>query len=106
MVDDRVERLAGVPGRFSRMRSKTTIVSWTLKPMTVSIAVTNRASTCMPRSVPRMANVPTTTMTSWSRAMSAEAPNSKSWKRKVIQARMPIEPEDDQLEGLRRSGRC
>ena len=30
--------------RFSRTRSNTTIVSWTLNPMTVSIAVTNRAS--------------------------------------------------------------
>ena len=38
--------------RFSRIRSKTTIVSWTLKPMTVSIAVTNRASISMRKIVP------------------------------------------------------
>ena len=38
------------------------------------------------------ANVPTTTITSWSSAMSAVAPIRKSRKRKVIQARMPIEP--------------
>ena len=39
--------------RFSRTRSKTTIVSWTEKPMTVSIAVTNRASISRPKSVPQ-----------------------------------------------------
>ena len=46
VVDDLLERLAGTCcARFSRMRSKTTIVSWTEKPITVSSAVTNRAST-------------------------------------------------------------
>ena len=34
--------------RFSRTRSNTTIVSWTEKPMTVSIAVTNRLSIWRP----------------------------------------------------------
>src|SRR5436190_4638890 len=77
---------------FSRIRSNTTIVSCTLKPMTVSIAVTNSASTSTPKSVPRIANVPTTTITSWSRATSAETPNFTSWKRNVIQIRIPNEP--------------
>ena len=36
--------------------------------------------------------MPTTTMTSWSRATSAVAPNLTSRKRKVIQGRIPIEP--------------
>ena len=43
---------------FSRIRSNTTIVSWTLKPMTVSIAVTNRASISTWKNVPRIANAP------------------------------------------------
>ena len=57
--------------RFSRIRSNTTIVSCTLKPMTVSIAVTNSASISTPKNVPRIAKTPTTTMTSWSSATSA-----------------------------------
>src|SRR5579862_6874223 len=60
--------------------------------MTVSIAVTNRASISTLKKVPRMANVPTTTTTSWSRATRAVAPNFTSRKRNVIQARIPIEP--------------
>ena len=51
--------------RFSRIRSNTTIVSWTLKPMTVSIAVTNRASISIRKIVPSIAKIPTTTITSW-----------------------------------------
>src|SRR6478672_1628533 len=78
--------------RFSRIRSKTTIVSWTLKPMTVSIAVTNRASISIRKIVPSIAKMPTTTMTSWARATSAVTPNFTSWNRYVIQARMPTEP--------------
>ena len=67
--------------RFSRIRSNTTIVSWTEKPMTVSIAVTNRPSICMPANVPRIANTPTTTSTSWSSATRAVVPIRKSRKR-------------------------
>src|SRR5450755_904451 len=68
------------------------MVSWTLKPITVSIAVTNRASISTLKNVPRIAKVPTTTTTSWSRATSAVAPNFTSRKRNVIQARIPIDP--------------
>src|SRR3990172_2909606 len=78
--------------RFSRTRSKTTIVSWTEKPMTVSIAVTNSASTWRPKNVPPMAKMPTTTMTSWTSAAIAVMPIRKSAKRKVIQPRIPAEP--------------
>ena len=53
-----VERLAGMPARFSRTRSNTTIVSWTEKPMMVSIAVTNSPSIWTPKNVPRIANTP------------------------------------------------
>ena len=81
MVDDLVERLAGVARRFSRTRSKTTIVSWTLKPMTVSIAVTNSASIWTPANVPRSAKTPTTTSTSWSSETSAVTPNLMSRNR-------------------------
>ncbi len=66
---------------FSRTRSKTTIVSWTLKPITVSIAVTNRASISTLRNVPRIANMPTTTITSWTSETSAVTPNLTSRKR-------------------------
>ena len=78
--------------RFSRMRSKTTMVSWTLNPMTVSIAVTNRASIWRPVTVPIRAKMPTTTMTSWMSAPMAVTPIRKSPKRKVIQAMMPRAP--------------
>ena len=44
--------------RFSRTRSNTTIVSWTEKPMTVSIAVTNSASIWRSMNVPRSAKTP------------------------------------------------
>ena len=67
--------------RFSRTRSNTTIVSWTEKPMTVSIAVTNRPSIWRPKNVPRIANTPTTTRTSCSSATSAVTPILKSRKR-------------------------
>src|SRR4051794_19184316 len=78
--------------RFSRIRSNTTIVSCTEKPMTVSIAVTNRLSIWSPRNVPRIANAPTTTRTSWRSEISAQTPILKSRKRYVIQSRMPIDP--------------
>src|SRR5664280_2372232 len=60
--------------------------------MTVIIAVTNRASIWVPNSVPRIAKMPTTTMTSWSRATRAAAPNLMLWNRMPIQIRMPREP--------------
>ena len=44
--------------RFSRTRSNTTIVSCTLNPMIVSIAVTNRASIWTPKKVPSRAKKP------------------------------------------------
>ena len=78
--------------RFSRTRSNTTIVSWTEKPMTVSMAVTNSASICRPKNVPPMAKTPMTTTTSWSRAAMAVMPIRKSLNRNVIQPRMPSEP--------------
>src|SRR5262245_54538206 len=78
--------------RFSRTRSNTTIVSWTEKPMTVSIAVTNRPSIWSPAKVPRNANTPTTTSTSWSSEISAVVPIRTSRKRYVIQSRIPIDP--------------
>src|SRR5512147_1579299 len=68
------------------------MVSCTLKPMTVSMAVTNRASISTLKKVPRTANAPTTTTTSWSSATSAVTPNFTSWKRNVIQSRIPAEP--------------
>src|SRR5712692_6505624 len=64
--------------RFSRMRSKTTMVSCTEKPTTVRTAVTNRLLIspilrCNP--VPRMAKTPVSRKTSCSRAASADPPN-------------------------------
>src|SRR4051794_37975757 len=78
--------------RFSRIRSKTTIVSWTLKPMTGSIAGTNRPSNWMPAKGPRIANTPMTTMTSWKSATRAGTPNFTSRNRRVIQPRIPRDP--------------
>ena len=49
---------------FSRIRSKTTIVSWTEKPMTVRMAVMNIASSSIARKRPRIENTPSTTMAS------------------------------------------
>ncbi len=60
--------------------------------MTVRTAVTNRASIWTRKNVPRMANVPMSTSTSWTSATRAVAPNLTSWKRIVIQIRIPIEP--------------
>src|SRR5258706_11677034 len=60
--------------------------------MTVSMAVTNRPSTWTSNSVPRIANTPSTTITSWSRATSAVTPNFTSRKRTVIQPRIPSDP--------------
>ena len=48
MVDDGPNGSPAWRALFSRTRSKTTIVSWTRKPITVSIAVTNRASISTP----------------------------------------------------------
>ena len=42
--------------------------------------------------MPTIAKMPTTTRTSWTSAAMAVAPMRKSWKRKVTQLRMPIEP--------------
>ena len=78
--------------RFSRIRSNTTIVSWTEKPMIVSIAVTNRLSIWTLNSVPRIAKMPTTTMTSWSSEIRAVTPIFTSRKRYVIQSTIPIAP--------------
>src|SRR6187549_3492772 len=78
--------------RFSRTRSNTTIVSWTEKPMTVRIAVTNRLSIWTPKNVPRSAKAPTTTMTSWTSATSAVTPIFTSRKRYVIQSTIPSDP--------------
>src|SRR3954447_6869605 len=60
--------------------------------MTVSIAVTNRPSIWMPAKVPRIANTPMTTMTSWNSATSAVTPNLTSRNRRVIQPRIPRDP--------------
>src|SRR5450759_200700 len=68
------------------------MVSWTEKPMIVSIAVTKSPSTSVLRNVPRIAKIPTTTITSWTIAASAVIPKRKSRKRNVIQARMPSDP--------------
>jgi len=59
---------------FSRMRSKTTIVSCTENPITVSIAVRNNASTSHPKNSPRMDITPMTTRMSWSIAAMAHTP--------------------------------
>src|SRR6478609_5557889 len=77
---------------FSRTRSNTTIVSWTLNPMIVSIAVTNNASIWTWKNVPRIAKIPTTTMTSWTRATRAVTPNFTSRNRYVIHSRIPSDP--------------
>src|SRR4051812_48694321 len=60
--------------------------------MTVSIAVTNRASISTRKNVPRIAKIPTTTITSWTSATRAVTPNFTSWNRYVIQSRIPTEP--------------
>src|SRR4051794_31749804 len=60
--------------------------------MTVSIAVTNRASISTRKNVPRIAKIPTTTITSWTSATRAVTPNFTSWNRYVIQSRIPIDP--------------
>src|SRR5215203_2731100 len=65
---------------------------WTEKPMTVSIAVTNRLSIWTLNSVPRIAKIPTTTMTSWSSEIRAVTPIFTSRKRYVIQSTIPIAP--------------
>src|SRR6478735_3480301 len=78
--------------RFSRIRSKTTIVSCTLKPMIVSIAVTNRASISTWKKVPRIAKIPTTTITSCRSETRAVTPNFTSRNRYVIQSRIPSAP--------------
>src|SRR3954454_5604245 len=60
--------------------------------MTVSIAVTNRASISTWRKVPTIAKKPTTTMTSWSSDTSAVTPNLTSRNREVIHSRIRSEP--------------
>ena len=60
--------------------------------MTVSIAVTNRASISTWKNVPRIAKKPTTTITSWTSATRAVTPNFTSRNRYVIQSRMPSAP--------------
>ena len=60
--------------KFSRTRSNTMMVSWTEKPITVSMAVTNRLSTCHPNSSPSRANDPHSTRTSCNRAITAQTP--------------------------------
>src|ERR1035437_8208803 len=60
--------------------------------MTVNIAVTNNASIWTRKRVPRIAKMPTTTMTSWSRATRAAAPNLTLPNRMPTQIRMPSEP--------------
>ena len=57
LVDAAVGQIAEVSPfsrccKFSRIRSKTMIVSWTEKPMTVSMAVTNRLSICQLKNSP------------------------------------------------------
>src|SRR5216684_5714194 len=64
--------------RFSRIRSKTTMVSWTEKPTTVSTAVTKRlliSPILRCNHVPRIVKTPGRRNTSWSKAASAEPPN-------------------------------
>ena len=64
--------------KFSRIRSKTTIVSWTEKPTTVSTAVTKNASISPMRrsnTLPRMEKMPVRMKTSCSKAARAEPPN-------------------------------
>src|SRR5829696_5277120 len=60
--------------------------------MTVRTAVTNRLSIWTPNNVPRIANIPTTTMTSWIRETRAVTPIFTSRNRYVIQMRMPTDP--------------
>ena len=60
--------------RFSRTRSKTTMVSWMEKPKTVRMAVTKSVSTCAPVRNPRSAKKPTGMMTSCTSVTSAMNP--------------------------------
>src|ERR1700730_3115614 len=66
--------------RFSRIRSKTTIVSWTEKPTTVSTAVRKKLSISpirRLRTLPRIEKMPASRKTSCSKASRALPPN---WK--------------------------
>src|SRR5207248_11531717 len=69
--------------RFTRIRAKITIVSWTEKPITVRAAVTNRVL-ISPSVVkwPMIEKTPASTKTSWSRARMAQTANLKL-KRKL-----------------------
>ena len=58
----------------SRMRSKTTMESWTEKPITVSRALMNMTLISVPITLPRIEKMPTTSSTSCSSAMIAAAP--------------------------------
>ena len=74
----KVSRLETI--RFSRILSKTTIVSWTEKPTTVSTAVRKRLSISpilSPKTLPMIEKMPVSRKTSWSSASSALPPN---WK--------------------------
>ena len=62
----------GASETFSRMRSKTTIESWTEKPITVSRPVTNIRLISMPKSFPKSENAPSTITVSWSSATIAQ----------------------------------
>ena len=68
--------------------------------MTVSIAVTNSASTCRPANVPRMAKVPTTTITSCSRAISAVSAHAEVGEAERHPGQDADRAEDDQQDRL------
>ena len=77
MIEKLMTGLSDSPGfrrRFSRIRSNTTIVSWTEKPMIVRTAVTKRLSISTFRKNPRIAKIPSTTAASWRSAMIAAMP--------------------------------
>ena len=64
--------------KFSRIRSKITMVSCTEKPITVSAAVTNRvliSPSCKLKILPRMEYTPVSTKTSCKSARMAQTAN-------------------------------
>src|SRR5579859_7633027 len=66
----------GPTRRFSRTRSKTTMVSWMENATEVSTAVTKSESTCPKlEKWPRIAQIPASTKTSWSSLKNAQALN-------------------------------
>ena len=64
----------GLAETFSRMRSKTTIVSWTLNPITVRTPVINMLLISVPNSFPKMENAPRINTASCSAATTAAIP--------------------------------